>query len=46
MVLCSSQMPHRSRGPSHRQRHPAVVGDVLDNPDSRYPTHDSGAPSV
>ncbi|MCI93567.1 hypothetical protein A2U01_0114865, partial [Trifolium medium] len=33
-VLCSSQMPHRSHGPSHHQRHSAVVGDVPDNPDS------------
>ncbi|MCI68892.1 hypothetical protein A2U01_0090153, partial [Trifolium medium] len=28
------------------QNHPAVVGDVPGNPDSRCPTHDSGAPAV
>ncbi|MCI47170.1 hypothetical protein A2U01_0068411, partial [Trifolium medium] len=45
-VLCSSQMPHLSRGPSHHQKHSTVVDDVPDNPDSRYPAHDSGAPAV
>ncbi|MCI48804.1 hypothetical protein A2U01_0070047, partial [Trifolium medium] len=42
-VPCSTQMPHLSRGPSHHRKHSAVVGDVPDNPDSRYPAHDSGA---
>ncbi|MCI90445.1 hypothetical protein A2U01_0111737, partial [Trifolium medium] len=39
-------MPHLSRGPSHHRRHSAVVGDVHDSPDSRYPEHDSNAPAV
>ncbi|MCI97141.1 hypothetical protein A2U01_0118441, partial [Trifolium medium] len=28
------------------QRHSVVVGDVPDNPDSRYPEHDSDVPAV
>ncbi|MCI86653.1 hypothetical protein A2U01_0107934 [Trifolium medium] len=45
-VLCINQMPHQSRGPSHHRKHSVVVDDVLDNHDSKYPAHDSGAPSV
>ncbi|MCI51401.1 hypothetical protein A2U01_0072645, partial [Trifolium medium] len=37
-------MPHLTVCPSPHQSHPAVVGGVPDNPDSRYPEHGSGAP--
>ncbi|MCH79571.1 hypothetical protein A2U01_0000322 [Trifolium medium] len=39
-------MPHLSLCPSPHQSHPAAVGDVPGNPDSRYPEHGSGAPAV
>ncbi|MCI98110.1 hypothetical protein A2U01_0119413, partial [Trifolium medium] len=32
------RMPHPALGPSP-QNHPAVVDDVPDNPDSKYPAH-------
>ncbi|MCI79091.1 hypothetical protein A2U01_0100362, partial [Trifolium medium] len=32
-------MPHLALGPSPHPSHPAVVDDVPDNPDSKYPAH-------
>ncbi|MCI78143.1 hypothetical protein A2U01_0099413 [Trifolium medium] len=45
-VLCINQMPHLSRGSSHHRKHSVVVDGAPDNPDSKYPAHDSGAPAV
>ncbi|MCI45572.1 hypothetical protein A2U01_0066811, partial [Trifolium medium] len=39
-------VPHQSVCPSPHQNHPVVVDDVSDSPDSKYPEHDSGAPTV
>ncbi|MCI76236.1 hypothetical protein A2U01_0097505, partial [Trifolium medium] len=41
-----SRVPHQSVYPDPHQNHPADVGDVPGNPDSRCPAHDSGAPAV
>ncbi|MCI94399.1 hypothetical protein A2U01_0115697, partial [Trifolium medium] len=41
-----SRVPHQSVDPAPHHNHPAVVGDVPGNPDSRYLAHDSGAPAV
>ncbi|MCI83092.1 hypothetical protein A2U01_0104367, partial [Trifolium medium] len=38
--------PHQSVGLTPHQNHHAAVGDVPDNPDSKYPEHGSGAPAV
>ncbi|MCI74756.1 hypothetical protein A2U01_0096020, partial [Trifolium medium] len=41
-----SRVPHQSIDPAPHQNHPAVVGDVPGNPDSRYPARGFGAPAV
>ncbi|MCI86840.1 hypothetical protein A2U01_0108121 [Trifolium medium] len=39
-------MPHQSVSPAPHLNHPAAVGDVSDNPDSKHPEHGSDAPSA
>ncbi|MCI65862.1 hypothetical protein A2U01_0087120, partial [Trifolium medium] len=39
-------VPHQSICPAPHQNHPAAMGDVSDSPDSKYPEHDSGAPTI